>query len=98
MSAPPQQDASAPAAAFVVAVDGTCTLPRERIGGKAWSVNRMRALGLRVPPAIVATTDACHAYFANGRMLPEALWRQIVEQVSGLESRTGRRFGAAERP
>jgi pyruvate,orthophosphate dikinase len=43
----------------VVAVDGSCTLPREDIGGKAWGLNRMRALGLPVPPAIVATTHAC---------------------------------------
>ena len=43
----------------VVAVDGSCRLPREEIGGKAWGINRMRALGLPVPPAFTMTTHAC---------------------------------------
>jgi len=30
----------------VVALDGSCALTPEQTGGKAWVVNRMRALGL----------------------------------------------------
>jgi pyruvate,orthophosphate dikinase len=86
------------AAAQVVLVDGACPLPAERIGSKAWHVNRMRALGLRVPPAIVVTTEACHEYFAGGRLVPDALWAQIVERMQALEQGTGRRFGATQRP
>ena len=33
---------------------------RELVGGKAWSLWRMRSLGLRVPPAFVVTTDSRH--------------------------------------
>jgi len=82
----------------VVAVDGSCTLPREDIGGKAWGLNRMRALGLPVPPAIVATTHACREYHATGRGVSDALWAQIVEHMKLLEEGTGRRFGGAQRP
>lgn len=83
---------------YVVALDGSCTLPREDIGGKAWGINRMRALGLPVPPAIVTTTRACREYHARGRAVQDALWAQIVEHMKLLEQSTGRRFGAANRP
>jgi pyruvate,orthophosphate dikinase len=83
---------------FVCAVDGTCTLTREEIGAKAWGVNRMRSLGLSVPPAIVATTYACREYFANGRVVNDALWAQIVEHMKALEQGTGRRLGSNQRP
>jgi pyruvate,orthophosphate dikinase len=86
------------APAQVVLVDGSCRLPAASIGSKAWNVNRMQALGLRVPPAIVATTDACSEYFANGRLVPDALWAQIVQRMQTLEQGTGRRFGATQRP
>ena len=82
----------------VVVVDGSCTLTPADIGGKAWSINRMRALGLPVPPAIVVTTHACREYHATGRVVPDALWAQIVEHMKVLEDGTGRRFGGAQRP
>ncbi len=82
----------------VAVVDGSCTLTPADIGGKAWGVNRMRALGLPVPPAIVATTHACREYHAIDRVLHDALWAQIVEHMKVLEEGTGRRFGGAQRP
>ena len=82
----------------VVAVDGSSTLSREEIGGKAWGLNRMRALGLSVPPAIVATTHACREYHASDRAVHDALWAQIVEHMSLLEQESGRHFGGAHRP
>ena len=89
---------STAAVALVCTVDGTCTLTREEIGAKAWGVNRMRSLGLSVPPAIVATTYACREYFANGRVVNDALWAKIVEHMKALEEGTGRRLGATQRP
>ena len=83
---------------LVCAVDGSCPLPREEIGAKAWGVNRMRSLGLSVPPAIVATTHACRAYFANGHVVDDALWAAIVEHIKVLEDGTGRRLGSTRRP
>lgn len=88
----------AAASAQVVVVDGSCPLPREDIGGKAWGLNRMRALGLPVPPAIVATTHACRDHHAAGGALSDALWAQIVERMKVLEEGTGRRFGGTQRP
>ena len=82
----------------VVVVDGSCTLTREEIGGKAWGVNHMRALGLPVPAAIVVTTRACREHHAADRVVHDALWAQIVEHMHVLEQNTGRCFGGARRP
>ena len=82
----------------IAIVDGSCTLPREDIGGKAWGLNRMRALGLPVPPAIVATTHACREYHATGGAIDDALWAQIVDHMNVLEEGIGRRFGSLQRP
>ncbi|MFO1319006.1 MAG: pyruvate, phosphate dikinase [Burkholderiales bacterium] len=82
----------------IVAVDGTCTLSRDDLGGKAWGVNRMRALGLPVPPAFVVTTVTCREYFERGAAVLDQLWPSVTDHVARLESDTGRRFGALTRP
>ncbi|WP_018333060.1 pyruvate, phosphate dikinase [Actinomycetospora chiangmaiensis] len=74
----------------VVALDGTCSLGRERLGGKAHSVNRMRALGLPGPPAFAITTDVCARYRAAG--LPDEVWAGVVDAMRALEADSGRRF------
>ena len=38
-------------AEHVITLDGTHPSTREVLGGKAYSVNKMRAMGLPVPPA-----------------------------------------------
>ncbi len=82
----------------VVAVDGRCTLGREDIGGKAWGVNRIAALGLPVPPAFVITTAACRDFFAHGHVLDETLWSQIIAHMRELERHSGRTFGGRSQP
>jgi pyruvate, orthophosphate dikinase len=57
------------------------TLPdRAIVGGKAWSIARMLALGLKVPPAFVVTTEACRAYQEGG--IPEGP-KAKLDAVSG---------------
>ena len=43
---------------WVLAIDGTSLPEKSLIGGKAWSIAEMSALGLNVPPACVITTRA----------------------------------------
>ncbi|WP_194818279.1 pyruvate, phosphate dikinase [Nocardia sp. XZ_19_385] len=81
----------------VAELDGTCALPRERIGGKAWSVDHMRALGLPVPPAFVLTTEAWAEFGARGA-LSETVWAGVRDGIAALERGTGRTFGAATKP
>lgn len=83
---------------WIVVPDDPAVEPdRELVGGKAWSLWRMRSLGLRVPPAFVVTTDACAAYFAGGG-LPGGLAAELEAGIRGLEAELGRTFGGGERP
>ena len=82
----------------VVRLDGSCGLGRTALGGKAHSVNAMRALGLRVPPAVALTTGCCAEFYAAGGVLPESIWERVRRGIGFLEAETGRRFGADDRP
>jgi pyruvate,orthophosphate dikinase len=93
-----ESPAGAPGPSQIAAVDGACPLTREELGGKAWGINRMRALGLPVPPAFTLTTHACQGYHSARGVLQDRLWQQIVEHVDWLQGVTGQRFGSAQSP
>ncbi|HEX7658686.1 MAG TPA: pyruvate, phosphate dikinase [Pseudonocardiaceae bacterium] len=83
---------------WVIVPDDPATEPsRDLVGGKAWSLWRMRSLGLRVPPAFVVTTRACAAYLADGR-LPDGLADELADGIRLLERTLGRTFGGDRRP
>ncbi len=82
---------------FTLALDGSGLPDKALIGGKAWSLARMRALGLTVPPAFVVTTRACAEYLATGT-LPAGLIDELKSGVAWLEAQTGRNFGGTDRP
>lgn len=82
----------------VVPLDGSQPGDREVLGGKAYSVNRMRSLGLPVPPAFALPTYVCGVYHANSRELPDAVWADVIHAVKQLEADTGRTFGAGPSP
>jgi pyruvate,orthophosphate dikinase len=77
---------------------GDGCLTRDQVGGKAWSIQHMLALGISVPPAFVVTTDVCREYHAQGRQLPTGVADEVASAMTHLEQRTGRRFGHIERP
>lgn len=82
---------------WTIGLDGGEPPVRDLIGGKAWSVARMQALGLNVPPAFVITTRACAAYLGNGS-LPAGLEEELAAGIAWLEARTARRFGGGPSP
>ncbi|MFN6977975.1 MAG: PEP/pyruvate-binding domain-containing protein, partial [Gemmobacter sp.] len=82
---------------WTLTLDGRSLPPVGLIGGKAWSVARMMALGLPVPPAFVITTTACRAFQETGDM-PAGLIDEIRAGMADLEARTGHRFGGTDRP
>jgi pyruvate,orthophosphate dikinase len=82
----------------VLALDGAQPLEREMVGGKAYSLNQMRRLGLPVPPAFVLVTPLCAAYHNNGGELPAGVWDAVLTQLARLEEETGRRFGGPGSP
>ncbi len=82
---------------WIIHLDGRELPDRALIGGKAWSIARMTALGLPVPPAFVITTKACLDFLQRGEM-PNGLEAEVREAVARLEEKTGRRFGGEEKP
>lgn len=81
---------------WILPLDGASLPDRKLIGGKAWSVARMAALGLHVPPAFVITTEACLAYLAQGAF-PAGLEDEIAKGLAWLEGQTGRSFGTGNK-
>ncbi len=82
---------------WIIAIDGDDLPSRELIGGKAWSIARMKGLGLNVPPAVVITTEACSAYLNSGS-LPGGLIEELTAGIQWLEEKSNRSFGHGESP
>ena len=82
---------------WTLGLDGKGMPSRDLVGGKAWSVARMQALGLTVPAAFVVTTSACKAFLANGCEPPE-LETEIDAAIAWLAAKTERTFGQGPHP
>lgn len=82
----------------VLVLDGSNLPERELVGGKAWSLARMRGLGLRVPPAFVIPVPQCRRYLEAERSLDDEVWAAVRAGIAGLEEQTGRRFGDSTSP
>ncbi|TDK45704.1 pyruvate, phosphate dikinase [Antarcticimicrobium luteum] len=82
---------------WTLKLDGSHLPEKTLIGGKGWSVARMAALGLTVPPAFVITTEACTAY-RGSKDYPEGLEAEIADGIAWLEQQTGRTYGRGPSP
>ncbi len=71
---------------------------RELLGGKGVGLAEMTALGVPVPAGFTITTDACRAYMAGGKVVPEGLDAEVGEHIAALEQRSGKRFGDPSDP
>jgi pyruvate,orthophosphate dikinase len=71
---------------------------KELLGGKGAGLAEMTALGVPVPAGFTITTDACRAYMAAGKQLPEGLQAEIDQHLEVLERKTGKRFGDTNDP
>jgi pyruvate,orthophosphate dikinase len=83
---------------FLWDVDNIDANDVERFGGKATGLARMRQMGLPVPPAVVISTQAFHAFRENGGRLPAELKTEIEGAIQLLEKKTGKAFGGPGLP
>lgn len=79
------------------AVGGAWDSVRALLGGKGANLADMVRLGVPVPPGFTATTEACNAYSATGR-LPDGFEDQLASALTALEKETGKRFGDPDAP
>ncbi|HUF07373.1 MAG TPA: pyruvate, phosphate dikinase, partial [Candidatus Binatia bacterium] len=77
--------------------EGNATM-RSTLGGKGAGLAEMTNAGLPVPPGFTITTEACNAYYAAGKELPDGLWDDVVAHMHELEQQTGKGFGDVGNP
>ncbi|HEY0320629.1 MAG TPA: pyruvate, phosphate dikinase [Pyrinomonadaceae bacterium] len=68
------------------------------LGGKGAGLADMTRAGLPVPPGFVVTTEACNAFYANGKQFPEGMWEQVEAGLRRIEEKVGKRFGDPANP
>src|SRR5919205_723915 len=83
---------------FVYDFDDSAAGGKELLGGKGAGLAEMTQLGIPVPAGFTISTDACRAYMAGGKQLPDGLEAEIEEHLRRLEERTGKRFGDPRDP
>src|SRR6188472_4707816 len=71
---------------------------RTTLGGKGAGLAEMTNAGLPVPPGFTITTQACNAYYAAGKQLPDGLWDDVIAHMKQLEEQTGKGFGDPKNP
>jgi pyruvate,orthophosphate dikinase len=71
---------------------------RDLLGGKGANLCEMTNIGLPVPPGFTITTEACNAYYAEGRKLPAGLMDDIKTAVHAVEKKMDRTFGGDKLP
>ncbi len=71
---------------------------KELLGGKGAGLAEMTRAGLPVPPGFVVTTEACNAFYAQGKKFPDGLWEQVEEGLRRIEEKVGKGFGDPANP
>lgn len=71
---------------------------RELLGGKGANLAEMANLGLPVPNGFTITTEACTAYYNDGKEISEEIKNQIFTALKKLEELQGKKFGDINDP
>ena len=71
---------------------------RNLLGGKGAGLAEMANLGLPVPPGFTITTEVCTYYYANDKLYPKNLDRQVEAGLAHIARLTGRTFGDRVNP
>ncbi len=71
---------------------------RELLGGKGANLAEMTKIGLPVPQGFTISTEACTQYYEDGRQINDSIMAEIMENISKMETITGKKFGDKENP
>ena len=71
---------------------------RNLLGGKGANLAEMSGLGIPVPAGFTITTEVCTYYYDHDKQYPEALEKQVMDNVAKLETVMGSKFGDATNP
>jgi len=71
---------------------------RNLLGGKGANLAEMSGLGIPVPAGFTITTEVCTYYYDHDKQYPDALEKQVLDNVAKLENVMGCKFGDATNP
>ena len=71
---------------------------RELLGGKGANLAEMSILGMPVPDGFTITTEACNAYYADGKKINKNIMDEIHKHVEMLQKATGKKLGGLDNP
>ncbi len=94
---PAASEATQPGKLIYTCAEGNARM-RTLLGGKGAGLAEMTNAGLPVPPGFTITTEACNAYYAAGKQLPDGLWDDVVAHMKTLEEQTSKGFGDPANP
>ncbi len=71
---------------------------RELLGGKGANLAEMSSLGLPVPFGFTISTEACTAYYDDGKKINNDILAQVKEALGKLEAQAGKKLGDSQNP
>ena len=71
---------------------------RELLGGKGANLAEMSSLGLPVPFGFTISTEACTAYYDDGKIINDDIMAQVKDALSKLEAQAGKKLGDSNNP
>ncbi|HEY8122672.1 MAG TPA: pyruvate, phosphate dikinase [Myxococcota bacterium] len=71
---------------------------KETLGGKGANLAEMTRLGVPVPPGFTISTGVCAAFNAAGGKIGEAVKRDVLTALAGVERSVERKFGDPANP
>ncbi|MCL7749787.1 pyruvate, phosphate dikinase [Halalkalibacter alkaliphilus] len=83
---------------FVYMFDQGSGDKKELLGGKGANLAEMTRIGLPVPYGFTISTEACNAYYDAGKSISDAMERQVLEALTNLEEKTGKKLGDPKNP
>ena len=71
---------------------------RNLLGGKGANLAEMASLGLPVPNGFTITTEACTAYYKDGKIISKDIQDEIFAHLHELEKEMGKKLGDVNDP
>ena len=68
------------------------------LGGKGANLAEMTSIGLPVPQGFTVSTEACTAYYEDGKQISSEICAQIDNKLAELEAETGKKLGDPTNP
>ncbi|WP_017753866.1 pyruvate, phosphate dikinase [Calidifontibacillus oryziterrae] len=71
---------------------------KDLLGGKGANLAEMTKIGLPVPYGFTISTEACNAYYEAEKAISPEVHDQILQALTALEEKTGKRLGDPNNP